>query len=108
MTFDEYQILARRTQNRGLTGHQRREHAVCGLGAEAGEVLALFQKVHQGHLLKTEDVVKEMGDVLWMLSELCDVMGVSLGDVAQINIAKLRARYPEGFDADKSLHREAE
>ena len=66
---------------------------------------SLFQKAFQGHPLDPEHLKKELGDALWMLAEACTAMGWTIEDVAQANIDKLKARYPEGFSADRSLHR---
>ena len=107
MTFNEYQTLARRTQNKDLTYDQRRYHALHGLVSEVGEIHGLFQKIYQGHPLSLDDLEKEVGDLLWFVAELCDVYHWSMGDVAAENIEKLRKRYPEGFDAERSVHREA-
>ena len=49
--------------------------------------------------------MKELGDVLWMLAELCESYGFAIEDVMILNIQKLRKRYPDGFDAEHSLHR---
>ncbi len=68
-------------------------------------MLGLFQKTRQGHELDVEKVLDELGDVLWFAGELCDCMGISLEDVARHNIEKLRARYPEGFSAERSRNR---
>jgi len=106
MTFDEYQELARRTQNKDLTYVQRQYHALHGLVSEVGEIHGLFQKIYQGHPLSLDDLEKEIGDLLWFVAELCDVYDWSMGDVAVENIEKLKKRYPEGFDAERSVHRE--
>lgn len=105
MTLNEYQTLARRTQNPDLTPRDQLEHALWGLASEAGEVCSLHQKMHQGHPLDAVALRKEIGDVLWMIAELCDVYGFSMEAIAEENIAKLRKRYPNGFDADHSVHR---
>lgn len=105
-TFSEYQALARRTQNIHLDAHQRLDHALFGLAAETGEIHAIFQKLHQGHALLLADLIGEMGDLMWFLSELADVYGLKLEDIAQANIDKLRTRYPGGFDEEHSVHRE--
>lgn len=107
MTPNEYQKLAMRTCN---FQHDDRYddmvcHAVFGLTSEAGEVAGILQKAYQGHLDSVEHLMKEAGDCLWMIAELCTAIGVSLEDVMQLNIDKLRARYPDGFDTEKSLHR---
>ena len=106
ITLNEYQRLARRTQNDMLNPCERRMHALHGLASEVGEIHALYQKTFQGHPLNADSVVDELGDLLWFAAELADVLGVSLETVAALNIRKLQRRYPEGFDAEHSLHRE--
>jgi NTP pyrophosphatase (non-canonical NTP hydrolase) len=49
--------------------------------------------------------MKELGDLLWFVAEYCTACDITLEDVAKANIEKLKARYPEGFETDKSLHR---
>ena len=105
MTFGEYQAAARRTQNPALKFFEMREHALCGLAAEVGEVHSIHQKNRQGHPIDMFALANEIGDVLWMLSELCDVYHLDLDVIAQMNIEKLKARYPEGFDEERSLRR---
>lgn len=106
MTLNEYAVLARRTQNRGLSGVEREKHALHGLSAEVGEIHSIYQKVYQGHGLDDHEIMLELGDLLWFAVELCDVMGVTLEDVARMNIEKLKKRYPEGFDAERSVNRD--
>lgn len=106
MTFADYQTLARRTQNKELAKTDKREHALMGLMSEVGEIAAIYQKKHQGHPISTSEVALELGDLLWFASELCDVLGYDMETVAKWNIDKLRRRYPEGFDAQRSLNRE--
>ena len=72
MTLNEYQIAARRTQNPALRLFETREHALKGLVAEVGEIMSLYQKQLQGHTFDEGSLKLEIGDVLWMLSELCD------------------------------------
>ena len=108
ITLNEYQRLARRTQNDRLNPCDRRMHALHGLASEVGEIHALYQKVFQGHPLNADSIVDELGDLLWFAAELADVLGVSLETVAVLNIRKLQRRYPDGFDVEHSMHREAE
>lgn len=107
MEFNRYQELARRTQDPTITPEKRLEHALYGLGSEAGEVLGIYQKAIQGHEIEENEVVKEAGDVLWFIAELADCLGVSLDYIAQSNIVKLLDRYPdeEGFNPERSIHR---
>ena len=105
MKFSDYQALARKTQRTDLKPGEKLAHAVCGIASEAGEIAGIFQKSMQGHVVVRSDLTKEIGDVLWMLSELCDVYGFDMGEVANENIEKLKKRYPEGFSEERSIHR---
>lgn len=107
MTGSEYQKLAMRTCSIPKEDAEgRMHHAVFGLASEAGEVAGLFQKVYQGHSLSIDHLYRELGDCLWMIAEACEACGTTVDHVMQLNIDKLRARYPDGFSAEKSLHRE--
>ena len=105
MTGNEYQQLASRTINAELTTYEKRQHALFGMAAEVGELLGLYQKMYQGHELIEEHEQKEIGDILWMVAEYCTTQGWELDDIMALNIKKLKARYPEGFDTEHSLHR---
>ena len=94
-TLAGYQSEARRTINRELTDDQRLLDASAGLAEEAGEVLSHVRKhVLQGRPLDREAVLLELGDALWCLAIAADTLGVSLQDVAQRNVEKLRSRHP--------------
>lgn len=108
MNLNEYQSLARRTQNAKLNPHERKEHALMGMASELGEICSCYQKTHQGHPLIINDVIDELGDLLWFVAEFCDVLRVDLDYVAERNIDKLRGRYPEGFAEERSIHRAPE
>lgn len=107
MTGNEYQALAERTINKDLTDFGMCHHALHGMVGEIGEIHSLYQKVYQGHSMDNEHLKKEVGDLLWFIAEYCTSMGWNLEDVMQLNIDKLKARYPEGFDEEHSLHRVA-
>ena len=95
-SLDGYQAEARRTINRALTSDQRLLDAAAGLAEEAGEVLSHVRKhVMQGRTLDRDAVALELGDALWCLSIAADTLGVSLQDVARLNVEKLRSRYPD-------------
>lgn len=50
--------------------------------------------------------MKEFGDVCWYIALGCEVLGVDFEEVLKKNIYKLKARYPDGFDTEHSLHRQ--
>ena len=80
-----------------------------GMCGEAGECIDLLKKhMMQGHELDREKMIKEIGDVLWYVAEAASALGVTLDEVAERNIAKLKARYPDGFSSEKSINRAPE
>lgn len=109
MTPNQYQQLALRTEpedikNSGM--RNRLTQGLLGLCGEAGECADLLKKhLYQGHELDREHMAKELGDVAWYLALSADAIGCTLEYIFETNIEKLKARYPEGFDADRSLHR---
>lgn len=107
MTGNDYQILAARTINKELTSEQQLNHALHGMVGEIGEIHSIFQKEMQGHPIDEIHLQKECGDLLWFIAELHTHYGWKLEDSMQMNIDKLQARFPEGFEADKSLNRKA-
>lgn len=106
MTINEYQELAMRTLNPELDRKDVLINGVMGLCGESGEAIDIVKKhLAQGHKLDREALVKELGDIAWYLAETAYALDVKLEDVLQGNIDKLKNRYPEGFEADKSIHR---
>lgn len=105
MQMNEYQKAAARTMNPALYPEQQANHALHGMTSEVGEIHSLYQKSYQGHDVDCIHLKKELGDLLWFIAEYCTAMGWTLEDVAQTNIDKLLARFPNGFEVDKSLHR---
>lgn len=105
LTMNEYQTLAERTISDELLLHEIETHALHGMTSEIGEIHGLYQKVYQGHEVDSEHLKKEVGDLLWFISEYCTANGWSLDEVARLNIEKLKARYPHGFEAERSLNR---
>lgn len=105
MTGNEYQQLAARTINTLLSVDCQEDHALLGMVGEIGEIHSIYQKAYQGHNVDPEHLKKEVGDLLWFIAEYCTANGWQLEDVMQANIDKLKARYPDGFEPERSLHR---
>ena len=108
MTVNEYQKLAMTTLNRDLSQKDILINAVMGLCGESGEATDIVKKhLFQGHDLDKEKLAKELGDIAWYLAEAATALNIDLDDIFAANIEKLRKRYPEGFDASRSINREA-
>lgn len=107
VTFDAYQRLAMRTSNPDLSPDSHLLNAMLGLAGETGECCDLVKKCfYQDGRDIGDSLFDELGDCLWYLAEAATAMRWSLGDIAEHNVEKLRKRYPDGFDAERSLHRE--
>ena len=103
MNANEYQKLAMRTLNPELSRKDILINSVMGLCGESGEAIDIVKKwLAQGHELDKEKLAKELGDIAWYLAEAATALDMPLGDILQGNIDKLKARYPEGFEADRS------
>lgn len=82
-------------------------NGVMGLAGESGECVDLLKKhLFQGHDLDLEHIAKELGDISWYIAVTADAIGYDLESVMWMNVEKLKKRYPDGFDAERSLHRE--
>ena len=107
MTANEYQKLAMTTLNPELSKRDVLINSVMGLCGEAGEAIDIVKKwMAQGHELDKEKLAKELGDIAWYLAEAATALEMPLEDILRRNIEKLRQRYPEGFEAKRSLSRE--
>ena len=105
-TSKTYQEAAMRTADPKLNTEESLLEGLIGLNSEAGEALDIYKKhVFQKHDLDKEKIALELGDALWYLTEAAVALGYSLEDVMEMNIKKLRKRYPYGFDPEKSRNR---
>ena len=108
MTFNEYQKCALRTE-RGMNKELPRVlNGALGLCGESGEFADILKKHYfQGHPIDKEHMAKELGDILWYIAIAADAIGYDLETIAIMNDRKLLARYPNGFESEKSLNRAA-
>ena len=82
-------------------------NGLMGLNGEAGECIDIFKKhLFQGHELDEEHLAEELGDVAWYLAVTADALGYSLQEIFKMNIEKLRKRYPDGFEEERSINRD--
>ena len=106
MEINEYQKLAMTTLNPALSQKDVLINSVMGLCGESGEAIDIVKKwMAQGHELDKEHLVSELGDIAWYLAEAATALDISLEEVFQKNINKLKNRYPEGFETKKSINR---
>lgn len=116
MNGSEYQSKAMRT-NDGKSEERLRKnmsnfntaeiiHGALGLSGEVGEVNDLLKKwIFHEKPLDIEHMEKEIGDVMWYIAMICHGFGFNLDKIMQMNVDKLLARYPEGFDTERANNR---
>ena len=107
MTINEYQQLALRTnpvkENKSMQGILQ---GVMGINGEAGECIDIVKKyLFQEHDLDDHHLALELGDVAWYVAQAADALGYDLETIMQMNLDKLRARYPDGLEAKRSVNR---
>ena len=84
--------------------------AAFGLTAEAGEFTEVVKKIILlGKPYNEENVFhmkRELGDICWYLAQACMALDTSFDEIMEMNVDKLKARYPGGeFDVHKSENR---
>jgi NTP pyrophosphatase (non-canonical NTP hydrolase) len=88
LSFTDYQIKARAT----AFYSDKLIYPTLGLCGEAGEVAEKVKKFLRDGTMDDREVAKELGDVLWYLSNLAEDLGYDLIEIAQMNIDKLEDR----------------
>lgn len=108
MTINEFQKAALRTKNKKLGRMDTLVDGLMGLNGEAGEAIDLLKKhMFQGHELDVKHIISELGDIAWYLAVTADALGFDLETILQMNVDKLKRRYPEGFEVSRSTNRVA-
>ena len=84
--------------------------AALGISAEGGEFTEVVKKiVFQGKPVNKENIFhmkRELGDICWYLAQACMALGTTFDEVIEMNVEKLKARYPGGeFDVHFSENR---
>ena len=108
MTINEYQQAALRTESGMSKEYPRILNGLMGLNGEAGEAIDILKKhFFQGHKFDQEHMAKELGDIARYLAVTADAIGYDLETIFQMNVDKLKARYPDGFNTEQSRNRNA-
>ena len=106
MKVNDYQKQALRTLNPALSKKDVLINGVMGLCGESGEAIDIVKKhLAQGHELDRQKLAKELGDIAWYLAETAYALDFDLEAILQINLDKLKKRYPDGFDKERSVSR---
>ena len=103
--LNQYQTLANRTAKAGDKPFNLM-HSALGLAGEAGEFVDTVKKhLVYGKPLDQENLVEELGDLLWFVALAAETLDVSLSAIATLNIEKLEKRYPEKYTDELASQR---
>lgn len=106
MELNEYQKLAMVTSSKPNSQLEDLLVGVMGLCGESGEVIDHVKKhIAQGHELDRNKLIEELGDVAWYLAKCAAALNTDLETICQMNITKLKKRYPNGFSSYDSINR---
>lgn len=84
-------------------------HAAIGICTEGGEFLdALKKSMFYGKPLDKVNLREEIGDLMWYIAIACEALGTTIEEECQVNINKLRARYPDKFTSNDAINRDLE
>lgn len=104
--LDMFQEEALRSMRNDLPYELICSNMCMGLAGETGETVDIFKKhIYQGKDLDINDVIEEIGDILWYIANLCNVNKITMKECMESNVEKLRKRYPNGFSIKDALER---
>lgn len=84
----------------------RLSHAALGLSGETGEVTDIIKKyLMYGKEFDNKELAEELSDVLWYMSVILHEIGYTYNDIMELNINKLKKRYPNGFNKKDAIKR---
>jgi hypothetical protein len=81
-------------------------HAALGCFTESAELIEPLQAQYVTGVLDKVNFGEEVGDIEWYQAIGFDESGVSEAECREKNIAKLRKRYPNKFDAVDAVNRD--
>jgi NTP pyrophosphatase (non-canonical NTP hydrolase) len=88
---------------------QRLFHAIVGLATEAGELVEiLHDEMYDCTPIDITHLIEELGDTNWYQAIAYDELGVTVDEVQDRVIAKLKARFPDRFEEARAIHRDVE
>lgn len=111
LSLSNYQVVALRTakvfpDTTFNTYQMDLLHASLGVASDAGELVDAIKKhLIYGKELDVDNVIEEIGDVMWFLALMAHAVSIDLGAVAKANIAKLAKRYPDKYSDQAAIAR---
>lgn len=104
--LEVYPTLVDFTRNKEIGELEELKNYLLGLNGECGELTDIFKKVlYHGKEFDAVDVMLELGDILYYMTAICNILGMDLSEIMLNNNAKLMARYKNGYSIQQSLDR---
>ena len=109
MTANDFQMEAMKTAS-GLPGGDDMEllllRGLMGITGDAGKAVDILKKsMFQGRELDRNHLALELGDVAYYVAVAAFGLGYTLDEILSMNVEKVRRRYPDGFDPERSRER---
>ena len=106
---ESFSVRLRELYSEGLPV-ERLLTAAVGMSAESGEFTEVVKKiVFQGKPVNEDNIFhmkRELGDIMWYVAQACMALDTDFDDIIEMNVDKLKARYPGGeFDVHYSENR---
>jgi len=99
----DFQSLIGRVDVRSI----RLLHGAMGLDTESGEIMdSMKRHIIYGSDLNVVNIREELGDIMWYVALICDELGLTIEQICEDNIAKLRKRYPDKFSRELAENRD--
>jgi NTP pyrophosphatase (non-canonical NTP hydrolase) len=109
MNIRDYSKEAIRTMASLNDSDKENLHMILGLTTEVGELADTYKKyLAYNKPIDTVNAQEEVGDIMWYIVNLCTLNGWDIEQIMDVNIAKLKARYPEKFTTEMATHRNLE
>jgi NTP pyrophosphatase (non-canonical NTP hydrolase) len=99
----DFQALINRVDVRSI----RLLHGAMGLDTESGEIMdSMKRHIIYGSDLNVVNIREELGDIMWYVALICDELEITIEQICQDNIDKLRKRYPDKFTKELAENRD--
>lgn len=101
-----YSTIVNFTRNRDLSLEEEFNNYLLGLNGEVGELTDIIKKIkYHGKEFDAVEIMLELGDILYYLTAMCNILGWDIYDIMLNNNAKLMDRYKNGYSIEQSLNR---
>lgn len=104
--LEAYPVIVNFTRNKNISPIEELKNYLLGLNGECGELTDIFKKVlYHGKEFESIDVMLELGDILYYLTAICNILNIDITEIMLNNNAKLMQRYKDGYSINSSLNR---